>query len=119
MDYQSAQDQRSEQRTRATSFQVIGSHGQMTVCVATGDVQKLVPFGQSSDYSAITRFDVTEWRQHWQTEPAGLLLDILDVGYWEGDEFVAPEADWRDGVREVRLMRLRDTGAALPLPTNH
>ena len=84
---------------------ITGSHGILTVDANSGDVLTLVPFDNSTDYSGITRFDLAEWRSYWDAELEGVALDILDVGFWDGGEYVEAEADWRAEVRQAREAR--------------
>ena len=87
------------------TFTVTGNHGVLTVDAASGEVVALIPFNASTAYAGITRFDVAEWRAYWEADLTGTQLDILDVGYWDGGEYVAAEEDWRGEVREAREAR--------------
>lgn len=87
------------------TLSITGNHGLLKVNAATGEVVSLIRFEGSEEYAGITAFDLAEWATHWDASPAGCSLDILDVGYWDRGEYVAPEADWRNAVRYAREAR--------------
>ena len=83
---------------------VTGSHGQMTICRTSGRVLELLDYETGeADYSRIVRVDLKELRAYYGGGLDRLtILDILDVGYWETDEYgqltyELPEWDWREG----------------------
>jgi hypothetical protein len=77
-----------------TTFQVYGSHGELTVASASGRVLAYEPIGDG-EYRNITFFNIAEWRQVYSGEVLRQ-VDILDIGYWtEEGEYTPPVADWR------------------------
>lgn len=88
-----------------TRFTVHGSHGDLIVDSATGDVIEYnLPRDEdgteSDDYRAITRFDVPEllrWQAvHFPTDRLTQGMDILSIGYWSVDGSYEPaEPDYR------------------------
>ncbi len=77
-----------------STFQVYGSHGDLTVASASARVLDYLPIGDG-EYRNITFFNVAEWRQ---TYPNVVLdhIDILDIGYWTQEgEYAPPVEDWR------------------------
>ncbi len=77
-----------------TTFQVYGSHGDLTVATASGRVLAYEPIGDG-DYRNVTFFNIAEWRQTYPGEVPHQ-IDILDIGYWTQEgEYVPPVADWR------------------------
>ena len=77
-----------------SSFQVYGSHGDLTVASTSGRVLAYEPVGVG-EYRNITFFNVAEWRQTYPGEVPDH-IDILDIGYWtEEGGYASPVADWR------------------------
>jgi len=77
-----------------TTFQVYGSHGDLTVASASGRVLAHEPIGEG-EYRNITFFNIAEWRQAYPGEVPHQ-IDILDIGYWtEEGEYAPPVVDWR------------------------
>ncbi|MGH3711779.1 MAG: hypothetical protein ACRDRQ_27620 [Pseudonocardiaceae bacterium] len=99
-----------------STFEVVGSHGLLEVCATSGQVKNLTAFDGSSDYAAITKFDVAEWRAFWLADLVDAQLDILDIGFWETDQYTPAEADWRDQVRAAREQRRFRSGSPLAVP---
>ena len=76
------------------TFQVYGSHGDLTVSHVSGRVLGYEPIGDGA-YRNITFFNIAEWRQIYPGEVPGH-VDILDLGYWtEEGECAPPAVDWR------------------------
>lgn len=47
------------------------------------------------EYLTISKFDMDEWKRYWNL-PAQDSYDILDLGYWYGDnKYEEPHIDWR------------------------
>ena len=68
-----------------TMATVYGSHGEIDIDPATGDVirVRLDPETDDPHYTQILQFDIPEWKRAYPTEselPAA--IDILDLGYW-------------------------------------
>jgi hypothetical protein len=77
-----------------TSFQVYGSHGDLTVASASGRVLAYEPISDG-EYRHIAFFNIAEWRQTYPGEVPHQ-IDILDIGYWTKEgEYAPPVADWR------------------------
>lgn len=77
-----------------TTFQVYGSHGDLTVASASGRVVAYESIGDG-EYRNIAFFNIAEWRQVYPGEVPHQ-IDILDIGYWtEEGEYAPPVADWR------------------------
>jgi hypothetical protein len=81
-----------------STLSVYGSHGELVVASMSGRVLEYHPIGDG-EYSAITFFNVAEWRQAY---PGAMPdhIDILDIGYWtKEDEYAPPVEDWRKDKR--------------------
>ena len=77
-----------------SSFQVYGSHGDLTVASTSGRVLAYAPVGVG-EYRYSNLFNVAEWRQTYPGEVPDH-IDILDIGYWtEEGGYASPVADWR------------------------
>ena len=77
-----------------STFQVYGSHGDLTVASASGRVLAYEPIGDG-DYRSITFFNIAEWRQAYIGEVLHQ-IDILDIGYWTQEgEYAPPVVGWR------------------------
>lgn len=107
-----------------TNFTVVGSHGSLTVGL-DGIITTYNTIDHMSDvscdecsyaeavegsffglYGLITRFDVEEWARTYLTEQiADQTIDILDLGYWHGDEYEPPAEEWR---REIKGKCIND-----------
>jgi hypothetical protein len=78
------------------TFQVYGSHGDLTVSSASGRVLAYEPIGDG-EYRTIAFINIAEWRQTYPGEVPHH-IDILDLGYWTQEgEYAPPAADWREG----------------------
>ncbi len=93
-----------------STFTVGGNHGELSVDSKTGLVLSCTDSAdiEGDGYRFIRRFDVDEWRQFYPgEEPVDMMIDILDIGYWEAAggkrvEYEPPEDDYRN---ELRLMK--------------
>lgn len=96
-------------------MEVSSSHGNFKVNPDTGEILELELFDEhdpeSQDYKNIAKFDMAEWKKtygaKWPPEdPAGMNVDILDLGAWLTDgSYVPPDEEWRRGFREGRGIR--------------
>ncbi|WP_338578662.1 hypothetical protein V8J38_16800 (plasmid) [Brevundimonas olei] len=94
------------------TFEVTGTHGQMTVCAASGIIEKRFHFDDTEAYRFICEFDIKEWCRFWQADIAGTHLDILDLGYWGARLSYTPaDAEWRAEVKAAREARRLRRGA--------
>jgi hypothetical protein len=75
-----------------------GSGGSFLVSTETG--MPIDGRRRRRGYALVTRVDWDEWRRTYPGEdPAGMLLDVLDVGYWYDTGMITgyepAAADWR------------------------
>lgn len=55
----------------------------------------------AKNLARIVRFDVEEWKQHWNQDLPKGWMDILDLGYWlDNGKYEPPVQDWRDNFRD-------------------
>ena len=84
--------------------EVHSSQGLYVIDAATGYVlerQLDMEPGADPSYLSVTRFDLDEWQRYWG-EPLATDYDILDLGFWygeDGETYEAPVLDWRDDVK--------------------
>jgi hypothetical protein len=98
---------------RARQYTVGSSHGELTID-AGGQVIDHHLDNDDADggghLARITRFDIAEWRRHWQN-PTVSHIDILDLGYWYTDPqvqeiaFAPPDLKSRSEIAENLLER--------------
>jgi len=83
-----------------TTFNVLGSHGELGVDSDTGRVLTRTP---EDAYQEVKRLNVSEWRRYYIEELAsGVCHDILDFGYWLSDgSYEPPEHSWRQMYRTL------------------
>lgn len=94
-------------------YTVRSSHGELTVdkdgYVTWRHIDDRASEG-GSHLALITRFDLVEWRHHWN-DPEGDSIDILDIGYWynnpktNSSTYIEPDADWRKDIAESLFRR--------------
>ena len=110
---------KSATQVKDESLRIVGSsHGELTIDAAGNVVSRNIdntePDG-GGHLAAIIRFDIGEWRRHWN-EPLPAAFDILDLGYWytqteSGEtEYAPPVADWRKNIAETLLQRTPNGG---------
>ena len=93
-------------------FSVHGRHGRFHVDASTGlivnkELDCTCEYCQDNPThcDAITRFDVGEWEKTYQSSIVGQQLDILDLGFWYGEEDLYEEAClvWRKEILRKRM----------------
>jgi hypothetical protein len=105
---------KSATQVKDESLRIVGSsHGELTIDAAGNVVSRNIdntePDG-GGHLAAIIRFDIGEWRRHWN-EPLPAAFDILDLGYWYGDAetgaaaYAPPDAKWREEIAQILLER--------------
>lgn len=77
-------------------------------CAVTGQVvayeDRQEDEGES--YDGITRVDIDEWRKHYLGQTlGGTSMNILDIGYWEGEKYEEPAHAWREDMQAGREPR--------------
>lgn len=80
---------------------VQSSHADFTINPVTGAILTRQPQADGDDMSFIQRFDIEEWRKRnggiqFTSAILGLRsIDILEIGYWYGDnQYEPPEPDF-------------------------
>lgn len=89
-------------------FYVQGAYGTLVACAVTGQVVAYEDREENDgeSYDGITRMDIDEWRKHYPGQTlGGTSMDILDIGYWEGEKYEEPEHGWREDMQAGRAPR--------------
>lgn len=74
---------------------VNSSHGVVTI-----DKNGYIVEGDLIEYN-IKRFDVEEYKKHYNVDQLPSTIDILDLGYWYDEiEYVEPDHQWRKEIKE-------------------
>lgn len=80
--------------------EIYGNQGTLTVDVLTGKVINYEPM-EDGYYTCVTKVNLSEFKQAYGFDDvmvANTPIDILDIGYWLGDETYEPPAfEWRAG----------------------
>lgn len=84
-------------------FTVCSSHGTFIVQKNTGRVLRFdIANKESDNLSDIKVFNTAEWISYYNTH--GFIsdtIDILDLGYWQGGNYVEPAHEWRELMKEL------------------
>lgn len=103
---------------RHDRYMIGSSHGQLTLDAFGYVIERRLDDENaqgSKHLASITRFDLLEWRKHWDN-PETSEIDILDLGYWYVDPLTGetayepPDVKWRTEIAEI--LRQRRVGAA-------
>jgi len=88
---------------------VCSSHGVLTINAITGEVVSInleePESEEGKDLASIARFDLEEWKGKYQKSELPKSIDILDLGYWYGnnpEQYEEPAHDWRIETEEMR-----------------
>ena len=110
---------KSTYQIKDETLRTVGSsHGELTIDAAGNVVNRSLDNAGSdggNHLAAIIRFDLGEWRRHWQ-KPLPGAFDILDLGYWYADPgtgeaaYEPPDAKWRADIAEILLERRATAG---------
>jgi hypothetical protein len=87
----------------ARTFFVFSSGGSLKVDIWNGLViECLTNRSEGNELQRIMRFDLQEYKEHYQVAEIPGDLDILDLGYWNKDGgYEKPVENWRNEMRRV------------------
>jgi len=85
------------------TFMVFSSGGTIKVDAVSGDVIECTTNrNEDNELRQIAKFDVAEYKSHYNVTEIPGDLDILDLGYWTNDgAYEKPVDDWRNEMRRV------------------
>lgn len=79
------------------------SHGEFSADATTGKVIKkeIYEGSETEPVNFIDKFDIEEYKKHYNTTTPPEYIDILDLGYWlENGAYEEPAHDWRKEFRK-------------------
>ena len=82
---------------------VCSSNGHLIVDLKTGVVNVKASAYDNEQLKPITKFDLKEYEKYWGIKiKENDHIDILNLGYWEGDKYEPATDHWREEVKAMR-----------------